>query len=329
MTPRFLTACILASLLLAAHTVAQDAPPGDGIARRYPADVGIEKDERVIFADRFDDDRLEDVVARWTEASNRDGAVLDLVAGGPTGRGKAIQMTAALDRNTGGHLYKRLPRGVEQVFARFYVRFPADAGYIHHFVHLGGYQPATNWPQGGAGSRPQGDDRFTVGIEPYGNRGRFDPPGAWNFYAYWPEMKVSAGGRYWGNGITPPTPALVPRDKWQCVEVMLKLNEPARRDGELALWVDGKSVMHVKPGSPRSDWTGMGFNLLREGGQPFEGFRWRTTERQKINFFWLLHYVTESAVRRNGADDPPNANRVWFDHVVVATQYVGPLRVDP
>jgi len=101
---------------------------------------------------------------------------------------------------------------------------------------------------------------------------------------------------------------------------------PDKADGELALWLDGKPVMHIAPGARRSRWTGMGFSLLEEGGEPFEGFRWRTNDQLKINFFWLLHYVTENAARQNHVAKPNPINRVWFDDIVVSTEYVGPIQ---
>jgi hypothetical protein len=196
---------------------------------------------------------------------------------------------------------------------------------VHHFVHLGGYRPATNWPQGGAGERPRGDERFTVGIEPWGQHGKWPAPGGWNFYPYWSEMKASGDRKYWGNAIPPVSPALIPRDQWQCVEIMLKCNTTGdARDGELALWLDGKLTANILPGTPRGEWTGMGFQPLQEGGTPFEGFRWRTTPELKVNFFWLLFYVTENATRQAGIKDPNPVNRVWFDDVIVATSYIGP-----
>lgn len=70
----------------------------------------------------------------------------------------------------------------------------------------------------------------------------------------------------------------------------------------------------------------MGFPVLVQGGEPFEGFRWRTSPDLKINFFWLLHYVTENAARQNRRAKPNPINRVWFDDIVVSTAYVGPLR---
>ncbi|MHC4550312.1 MAG: hypothetical protein ACYTEZ_16200 [Planctomycetota bacterium] len=310
----------------AAWAQAQTLPAGTGLAARHPGDRGLAGNRRVLFADDFERGTIAEIGRRWGNASNRGGKALALAEDGPpASRGqRCLQVTATLGENTGGHLYTRLKRGVDRAYARFYVKFPQEAGYIHHFVHLGGYHPPTLWPQGGAGTRPQGHERFTAGIEPFGRRGRVPPPGEWSFYVYWHEMKMSADGKYWGNGLGPEQPVAAPRGRWQCVEVMLKLNEPGRRDGELALWLDGKLTAHFKPGVRRTKWTGMGFRL-RRGGEPFEGFSWRTTAELKINFFWLLHYVTEGALRRNRVQDPPRTNRVFFDQVVVATEYIGPL----
>jgi hypothetical protein len=173
----------------------------------------------------------------------------------------------------------------------------------------------------------RGDDRVAVAIEPYGNNGRLAAPGAWNFYIYWHEMKVSADGRYWGASIAPQKPLIVPKATWQCVEFMTKLNStPDKSDGEVAVWLDGKLAMHVAPGIRRGPWTGLGFILPDQGGDSFEGFRFRTTDTLKLNYFWLEHYVTPEAIRRNGNANPKPLNSVWFDDVVVATEYIGPLK---
>ncbi len=308
---------------------ADKLPSGHGISRRHPADQKIMQHPAVLFAENFETGSIEQVVKRWGSANNKDGKVLGFAQDTmirDAGR-RCLEMTATLDANTGGNLYKKLDRGVDRAFARFYVKFPKHADYIHHFVTLGGYHPATNWPQGGAGQRPKGNDRFTVGIEPYGYRGRHKPPGAWNFYTYWHEMKVSTGGKYWGNSLSPQKPLLVPRDMWQCVEVMIQCNTPGKRDGELALWLDGQPVMHIKQRTKRTRWTGMGFQLPTDPseGEPFEGFSWRSSKDLKVNFFWLLHYVTPDALRRNGVRELPKSVSVRFDNIVVATEYIGPL----
>jgi hypothetical protein len=308
---------------------AADLPEGFGLAGKYQRDDGLAKDPAVVLFENFESGEVADLSTRWSEISNHDGKVLAFSPEQPAASAgkRSLQMTSTLGRDTGGHLYKRLDRELDTAFARFYVRFADDAQYLHHFVQLGGYRPATLWPQGGAGERPRGDERFTVGIEPYGGRERFASPGAWNFYAYWPEMKISADGRYWGASVPPITPAPVPRSTWQCVEMMLKTNSTAAtRDGELALWLDGKLTAHIRPGISIGDWTGMGFQPLAQGGQPFGGFRWRTDERLKVNFFWLLFYVTEHAARQNNVEHPSPTNRVWFDDIVVASEYIGPTR---
>jgi hypothetical protein len=318
-------------------------PEGPGLSASHPHDAGMASDPAVLLAENFETGALSDLGKRWDDVSNEKRAIFEFNTDQPLASGgkRSLQMTARLGENTGGHLYKKLPREVDTAFARFYVKFAADAEYVHHFVHLGGYRPATTWPQGGAGERPRGDERFSVGIEPHGNHGKFPPPGAWNFYAYWPEMKLSADGKYWGNAI--PAPAiprqdgfgertLVPRDRWQCVEIMLKCNSaPDERDGELALWLDGKLLSYITRGTARGPWTGLGFEPLELGsggssaGEPFEGFRWRTNLDLKVNFFWLLFYVTENAARQNNVASPNPVNRVWFDDIVVATAYIGPI----
>jgi len=314
-----------------AHAPSSPLPEGLGLAAKYPGDRNIHRDPAVLFAEDFEAASLAEVLQHWTEAKNPQQEGIRLVEDAPPGSAgrQAVEMIAHPDRDTGAHLYKLLPRGVDRCFARFYVRFPKPAGYIHHFVHLGGYQPPTRWPQGGAGQRPQGNERITVGIEPWGDGGRNPPPGCWNFYVYWHQMRRSADGRYWGNGLHPVQPAQVPEGQWQCVEVMLKLNQVGKPDGELALWLDGKLIAHIRQGVRRSPWTGMGFRLLAEGGEPFEGFDFRTSDELKVNFFWLLHYVTPEALRRNGVQDLGQPVRVRFDHIVVATEYIGPLSSRP
>jgi len=304
----------------------------DGLASRYPGDEGLEQDSHVLFHENFEAGSVAELGKRWTEMSNKDDEPMAFSSDVPpnsTGH-RSLQITATLGKNTGGHLYKRLPNGVEKLHARFYVKFAEDAGYTHHFVAVGGYNPPTNWPQGGAGERPRGDDRIYIGIEPNGNYGRVPPPGAWSFYNYWQDMKISADGKYWGNAISPEPPLQVPRGRWQWVEIMAKLNSaPDKADGELALWLDGKQVMHVQQGTPRAPWNGMGFKLPGTGGEPFEGFRWRNTDKLKLNFFWLLDYVTEQSAHANSPSGQNPVHRVWFDDIVVATTYIGPIQPKP
>jgi len=242
----------------------------------------------------------------WDEYGEAPDAV-EIVDGGPSGKGKCVRITATDGKNTGAHLYKTLDKGLDTCHLRFYVKFEKDHGYVHHFVHLCAYNPPTKWPQGGAGERPRGDERFTTGVEPWGFWGKFDPPGAWNLYSYWCEMEKSRDGHYWGNSFAPESPVRVVRDKWVCVEVMLKANaSPDKSDGEQALWIDGKQVGHWK------------------------NIRWRKSNDLKVNGVWMLYYITDTAWRqnRNRVKDKPASSRVWFDDIVVSESYVGPKTKD-
>src|SRR5690606_2033084 len=149
------------------------------LASRYVGDAGIAEDPNVVFAEGFEAGSLEAVTARWDSVQNAE--IMSLSADVPEASGgtRSLLMTHVGGRSTGGHLYRRLLPGYEELFVRFYVRFDPDCFPIHHFVHLGGYHPATAWPQGGAGIRPAGDERFTTGVEPYGKQWR------WDFYSYW------------------------------------------------------------------------------------------------------------------------------------------------
>src|SRR2546423_5524035 len=135
-------------------------PSGPGLAARYPGDSGIEGDPHVLFAENFERGSIEEIGKRWGQISNKGDKVMALNSDVPSGSSgkRSLQMTATLGENTGGHLYTRLPRRVDKAFLRFYVKFAKDASYIHHFVTLGGYNPPTVWPQGGAGQKPRGDE---------------------------------------------------------------------------------------------------------------------------------------------------------------------------
>ncbi len=308
-------------------------PEGPGLAAKYPGDGGIENDPRVIFTEQFEEASIEELKRRWEDVKNaRAMAFSHDVPGGSAGK-QSLLVTHVGGQGTGAHLYRRLMPGYEKWFVRFYVKFAPDCYPIHHFFHIGGYNPPTRWPQGGAGVRPRGDERFTIGIEPFGRMWK------WDYYAYWMEMRGSPpAGQCWGNALNWGRQPAVTKGKWQCVEVMVKLNSPvSERNGELAMWVDGKLVNHVGPGFPNGKWIwdkfapGQGGKAVRwnyerggredftvpEGGAPFEGLRWRKDPDLKLNFIWVLVYITKAP--------PGYVSRIWFDHIVVAKDYIGPI----
>jgi hypothetical protein len=305
-------------------------PEGDaGIAAKYPGDVDIEQDEAVVFVERFDG-TLDEIASRWDEVKRQDLFTLsDDVPSGAASR-QSLLITHTGGDGTGGHLYRRLLPGYKRIFWRFYVKLAADAGPLHHTPRIGGFNPPSRWPMGPAGQRPNGERNFRVGIGPH-----YGPEESWDFYAYWNEMRGSPPkGQTWGNSFLRNPDLSTPRDRWTCVEVMVKVNQPGERDGELALWLDGKLAGHFGRGFPQGTWlwdkftrghSGPGVRWNDDSGgreqipgdRPFEGFRWRTSEDLKINFVWMLLYITRAP--------EGHQSRVWFDHIVVAEDYIGPI----
>ncbi|MEK7269738.1 MAG: hypothetical protein AAB215_02220 [Planctomycetota bacterium] len=311
-------------------------PPAPGISARYPGDEGIEKDPDVLFVSQFEEDSVAGAAKRWTEAKGANDGVLVLSGDVPPGSPgkKSLQMTATKGKNTGGHLWKLLKPGVDEMYARFYVKFSKDHPYVHHFVKIGAWKDSPNWPQGEAGHRHDGAKSFQTGIEPGSEWGKRDPPGAWFFYTYWQGMRSWQGPKgtsFYGNAFAPAAAEQVPRDQWQCVEFMVKANTaPEKSDGEQAFWIDGRLAGRWAPGTPTGKWVKDRF--VEGPGAPFEGFCWRTDGALKINTFWLLYYM-ESVFKgdsqfkpRPGVAYNANVGTVWFDHVVLARKPIGPLQ---
>jgi hypothetical protein len=332
-------AWIGAALWIVAGTVqAQDAPgsfPAEGIASKYPGDVGIEHDPQVVFVEKFEQETLAALWPRWETVRDQAGMSFseDVPPGSPGSQSLLMERTSG----SGAHLYRRLPNsaggwGYDRIFARYYIKFDPDCGEIHHLgTCIGGNFPASPHPLVRAGHPPDGARSFWSGIEPYGRSW------TWDFYTYWAEMRGSPPqGRTWGNSFIRDPALNVEKGRWLCVEQMIQMNDPDDSNGEQALWIDGRLAGHFGRGFPHGLWVydkfapGQGGQSVRwnhekggperftipQGGAPFEGFRWRTIPELNVNFIWLYIYT----------ELPPGHRiRVSFDHVVVATDYIGPL----
>jgi hypothetical protein len=81
-------------------------------------------------------------------------------------------------------------------------------------------------------------------------------------------------------------------DRWYCYEVMLQANMPGQRDGRIAVWLDGMLVAD------------------------FPGLRLRDVATLKIDRFGLSFHI---------GSNPNGQARKWYDNVVAAKSYIGPL----
>jgi len=312
--------CLIVALILMAGCVDErrirheQLADGAGLAAKYPGDQGIEQDSAVLFAEDFEQAPLASLVGRFTYLKHPTN--ISIVRDSPPmspGR-TSLRITSIGGVSTGGTLYKKLSKGYDLLYLRFYINYPSGGTYHHTSAWLGGYNPPSDLPLRNAGIKPLGHDYFSIGAEPVNTNAH------WDFYTYWMGMRGERPTEYWGNLlIYDPTLTLI-RDRWTCVEVMAKLNEPVTEsNGELALWIDGIRLSHLGPGFPKGSWRG-GIFTPSHVGEPFNGFQWRNDPALQLNWFTLQHYVTE--------DPPGYEGLVLFDHVVLATSRIGCLSDD-
>jgi hypothetical protein len=275
----------------------------EGLAEKYPNDAGIEKDPTVLFSESFESGTMK----KWDQVRGRTTVTNEASRSGEF----CVRMELQRGKNSVSDAIKWFMPGVDTVHARFYVKFSPDYQYCHHFVWLSANQRTNKWSAfGKAGLKPDGT-YYSTAMEPWFAWGKNPPPGEVNLYTYYLDMEQDRKmNKYWGNGFFPPGPGkgqaasghrvIPPLDKWQCWEFMIQANSaPEKADGKQAMWVDGK--------------------LAGE----FTGVRWRTDPDLKVNCLWLEHYGYDEG-------DPTKQfwkekQTVWFDDIVVATRYIGPM----
>lgn len=317
---RLVSGCCL-GMLVGCSSIGADqghAATDSLLADRYVNDIGIESDPDVLFVEMFEAD-LPDILTRYSDVKNaRD---MSVVEDAPEGSliGRSIRITNNQGTTEGGHLYKNFAPGFEgTVFLRYYVKYPlASKNNFHHVsVRIGGYAPPSDWPYGTAGQCNL-PTRFNLSYEPItGEDGEMET------YIYWPEMRASnaGGNQCYGNYlINNAGRESVVYDRWICVELMVTLNTPGERDGELRVWHDGKEMGHWKPGNPAGAWKRDRFTHI-PNGKPFEGFMWRDADHPDLNVNNLKFefYDTKSPEGHH--------NYVQYSHLVMATKRIGPIK---
>lgn len=278
-----------------------------GIASRYVGDRDIGNDPNVIFSEDFEGDGLDPILSDWEYASHTERMFVSSDTPDFSVGNQSLFMSGSAD------LYQRLLPGYDQLYIRFYAKFEADCQSAGHWVWLGGRYPSVPWPWPEAGICPDGNERWSTGVEPMGSHW------SWDFYTYWMGMRSAPSGDCWGNTFSGrPSPWPVSKNEWICLEFMVKMNDPATaHNGEQAFWINGEKMAHLGPGFPAGTWIWDGF-YPHEGEAAFEGFQWRNCPDLNINYVWLEHYVPS---------DPDCG--CWFDDLIIATEYIGPLSNGP
>lgn len=288
-----------------------------GLATKYPNDAGIGGDPDVIFADDFESWKNagpEPPAKGWSVRRNRTSrtkVVPDRVAMG-FGEG-VLEVACWTDGNgsqVGGlslklgnynHANERLGDGYNDLYIRYYIKFDENyRGVRNHGANLGGRDVTREdaaWV-GMAGIRDVSTrGYFYSGVQPYGERGATELE--MGFYSYHLDKKGPWGENY-------PVQNRIPISvgTWHCVERHMKLNSidttaaDGRPDGVEELWVDGKLSIRDP------------------------AVRFRRVGHLNITLFCLETYY-HGLPEEYGPGHPV---KVYFDNVVIAKRYIGPVR---
>ena len=290
--------CACAAPILAGGALADDTKVVPGLAAKYPGDIGIAKDPAVLFHDDFE---MDAPGKRWDEVKTRGKsatpAVQEETAKDIARGSRSARVMLEKEGFSDISLYQKLEPALDQVFMRHYIRYGRDYGF-HGHGGSGFMADAGKGAFKGAGKAPDGDKFFWATLEPIGGRGRWEAPGALIFYAYWWKMKPDGRGNHWGNWFEPKPVQIPALEAWLCVEWRVKINTPEREDGELDCWIDG-----VQRGR-------------------FRNINWRQAESLKLNKVWLTLWLEADSYAESGGG---TTRTVWYDDVVVANQYIGPM----
>lgn len=286
----------------------QALPEGDtGIAAKYPGDQGIARDPAVLFHDDFETGTVQ---GKWDNTFQNHLIRMATEPGNFHGGKRALEFTVPKQKKElSNAVVKNFKKGQDVLFMRYYSKF--DKGFDQvGSSHNGGtiYAIAPGVPFSTPGVKADGKKKFGASFENWRGEAKTRSPGDLNVYCYHPEQRTGYGDHFFPNGqVMPntslphkfgpqfkPRPALIPQlDRWYCFEVMVKANTPGQRDGRIGCWVDGKLI---------ADFTNL---------------RLRDTEALKINFAALDLHIHSN---------PTRANKKWYDDVVMATSYIGPMK---
>jgi hypothetical protein len=283
-------------------------PEGNsGIASKYPGDAGIERDPSVVFTEDFEGALRFD--------NNWGGINLNPAPENVHGGKHALETILPYPRTTketGKGVTFHFKEGLDTVHLRYYAKYGKTTELYHGGTHNGGGIGATapGVPDAQPGVPADGKNKYGVLLDTY--RPVDDPkmasPGLIATYSYHPEQRHQWGEHFYPSGRISPyganasyfgprfvsRPDVVPdRDRWVCYELMVKANTPGQRDGRIAFWIDGRLAAD------------------------FPNLRLRDVPTLKANQVSLGLYTQNDAIK--------GVCEMWFDDVVVATSYIGPL----
>jgi hypothetical protein len=289
---------------------AGDLPYGDmGIAAMHPGDVGIGGHSDVIFADDFESyGDGGDLDTNWNAGVYHNADIES--GGGPNVflGDQSLRFTApAQDEELSNGVARTVAPELDVLFLRFYSKFAGNFD-IFGSSHNGGGISAHYFVDGNAtpGVPADGMNKYLIEYESWRGEASEPNPGSLNIYIYHPEQRDIWGDHFFPNGevlpntsipgnfgsdFVPRTNVVVELDRWYCYEVMLQANTPGERDGRIGLWLDGELIAD------------------------FKNLRLRDIPSLTIDRFGLSFHFHSN----------PEETYKWYDNVVAATSYIGPV----
>lgn len=284
---------------------------GSGIADGFPGDVGIESHPDVLFADGFEDYAVaDDLYANWDAVYQVDQIRFATEPENVFFGSQSIEFTVPQrDDELSNAVDKILAEERDVVFLRYYSKFQPPYDVIGS-SHNGSMISAHYFIDGQAtpGVPADGTNKFLVNLENWRGEAETPSPGNLNVYVYHPEQRSQYGDHFFPTGQVLPyseeafdfgadfvarDDVSIGLDRWYCYELMVKANTPGARDGRITAWLDGALVAD------------------------FGNLRFRDIESLKIDRFGLSFHI---------GSNPNGETKKWYDAVVAATSYIGPLR---
>jgi hypothetical protein len=311
---------------LAPFTITVSAAPAT-LSSKYRGDVGIGSDPAVVWYENFQEGSVARVVGRYDSYTNSGGMSLAADAPANTSGAVSMQLTAG-GSNRATQFYKSFGAGYDELYFRYYAKYVGNGPWHHTGLWIGGYNPPLPYPYPRAGEKPNGDDWYSIGLEPIPSY-----TGApMDFYTYWRGMQswmsnpTGAVGDYYGDTLLHNAGFRMQSDTWVCYEIHLKLNpDPSTDSGAvLEVWQNDSLVRRFDDTGPLGYWVKDKFCPVDADGTECIDYRpanptlvlldqqWRTTSALKIDYFWPQNY-----------NDASRSSSLLLGDMVVAKQRIG------
>lgn len=276
-----------------------DLPTGEprmGFAENYPLDDNIASHPAVLLYSDFENDNWGEA---WTFGTDSD--ILDVTHTDNGNlfeplRGSALRVTVKkgdhYGMSVGFDFMEEIGYEPEKMYFRYYMRIgdnwnPSASGKMPGF---GGTYNVGGWGQTPSNGTNGWSARSYFDL-PIAQGNPFSEMSQIGSYVYHVDMEETYGDHEpWKNSYL----GILEKNRWYCIEQYIELNNPGQNDGILYVWVDGQLAYY------KTDW------------------RWRNTENLKIERIWMDVY-------HGGDETAPQDMNLYFDNIVVANSYIGPM----